>query len=132
MVSPRVSTSKILVVDDETSLVQLCQIVLQDAGFQVRGAYSGRQALRMVTEDLPDLILLDVMMPGMDGIEVCRQIRAAHARQRPCIVMFTADERDTTRDSSMAAGANAFITKETPIYDLPTRIYSYLSATAST
>jgi CheY-like chemotaxis protein len=132
MASPLIAQSKILVVDDESSLVQLCQIVLQEAGYQVRGAYSGRQALRMITEEIPDLVLLDVMMPGMDGIEVCRQIRARHGKRPPWIVMFTADERDATREHSLAAGANAFITKETPIYDLPIKITSYLNATAST
>lgn len=117
----------ILVVDDESSLVQLCQLVLEDAGFKVRGAYSGRQALHILAEELPDLVLLDVMMPGMDGIEVCRQIRATHNEHPPRIIMYTADERDSTRDNSLAAGADALLTKETPIYDLPGKINSYLN-----
>jgi DNA-binding response OmpR family regulator len=115
-------------VDDESSLVQLCQLVLEDAGYRVRGAYNGRQALHMITEELPDLVLLDVMMPGMDGIEVCRQIRAAHNQAAPRIIMYTADERDSTKDKSLEAGADALLTKETPIYDLPGKIRSYLSA----
>lgn len=119
---------KILVVDDESSLVQLCQIVLEGAGYKVRGAFSGRQALRMIDEDRPDLVLLDVMMPGMDGIEVCRQIRAQDASALPCIVMYTADDRDTTRHNSLEAGANALLTKETPIFELPVKLNNYLTA----
>ncbi len=118
----------ILVVDDEISLVELCRIILQHAGYAVRGASSGRQALQLVNESPPDLVLLDVMMPGMDGIEVCRQIRAQHAGPPPHILMYTADDRDETRSNSLAAGANEVLTKEIPVFDLPVRINSYLSA----
>lgn len=118
---------KILVVDDETSLVNLCQIILEQAGYKVRGAFSGRQALNMIGEELPDLVLLDVMMPGMDGIEVCRQIRNNHDTTPLRIVMYTADERDATRESSFSAGADALITKETPIFELPAKLHSYFA-----
>ena len=121
-------SKKILVVDDEKSLVQLCQIILEAAGYEVRGAYNGRQALSMITEELPDLVLLDVMMPGIDGIELCRLIRSEHARW-PRIVMYTADEREATVDSSLNAGANAVLTKETPVYDIPSMIVMYLVPT---
>ena len=119
---------KILVVDDEKSLVQLCEIILEAAGYEVRSAYNGRQALNMITEELPDLVLLDIMMPDMDGIEVCRCIREEYDRY-PRIVMYTADERDSTHDHSIAAGANAVLTKETPIYDIPATIANYLVPT---
>lgn len=121
---------KILIVDDERSLVQLCQIILEAAGFEVRGAYNGYQALNMVTEEVPDLILLDVMMPGIDGIEVCRRIRSEYERY-PRIVMYTADERDDTHDHSIEAGANAVLNKETPVYDIPSKIANYLVPTGS-
>ncbi len=123
-------SKKILIVDDERSLVELCQIILESAGFDVRGAYSGREALNMITEDVPDLVLLDVMMPGMDGIEVCRRIRSEHERH-PRIVMYTADERDATRNNSLTAGANAVLAKETPVYDIPRHIANYLVPTGS-
>ena len=116
---------KVLVVDDEKALVQLCRIILEAAGFEVRGAYNGNQALTMALEEMPDLVLLDVMMPGLDGIEVCRQIRETHHLTVP-IVMYTADERDITRRNSLAAGANGVLTKETPIYEIPIRIGMYL------
>lgn len=123
-------TKKILVVDDEKSLVELCQIILEAAGFEVRGAYNGRQALDMIMEERPDLVLLDVMMPDMDGIEVCRRIRSRH-ESRPRIVMYTADDRDATLNSSLDAGANAVLTKETPVYDIPGKLAHYLVPTGS-
>lgn len=118
--------NKILIVDDEISLVQVCQLILEGAGHTVRGAVNGRQALRMIAEDMPDFVLLDVMMPGMNGIEVCSQIRQTYAASRPTIVMYTADSRAEVEANSMAAGADAFITKQNPFFDLPEKINPYL------
>lgn len=118
--------NKVLVVDDEASLVELCRIILENAGYSVRGAVNGRDALKSIQEEMPDVVLLDVMMPGMDGIEVCRQIRDRFHIAKLRILMYTADTRKETRDSSLAAGANDLITKETPIFELPGKISSYL------
>jgi two-component system sensor histidine kinase ChiS len=74
---------------------------------------------------MPDVVLLDVMMPGMDGIEVCRQIRNRFDVSNPRILMYTADSRKETRESSLAAGADDLITKETPIFELPDKINSF-------
>lgn len=120
-------SNKVLVVDDEFSLVQLCQLILEDAGFRVRGAVSGSEALQLIHEEMPDLVLLDVMMPGMDGLEVCRQIRDTYEHERPFILMYTADDRELTRQSSISAGANALLTKDTPVHELATKIDSYLA-----
>jgi DNA-binding response OmpR family regulator len=62
--------NKVLVVDDEASLVELCRIILENAGYNVRGAINGREANRSIHEVMPYLVLLDVMIPGMDVIEV--------------------------------------------------------------
>jgi DNA-binding response OmpR family regulator len=121
-----IDANKILVVDDERSLVQLCQIILEAAGYVVRTAITGSEALDLITEDMPDIVLLDVMMPGMSGIEVCRHIRKQYANHRPCIFMYTADDSRETYDISKTAGANALITKDTPVFELPTKIGSYL------
>lgn len=118
--------NKILVVDDEVSLVQVCQLILEGAGHAVRGAVNGRQALRMIAEEMPDFILLDVMMPGMNGIELCRQIRQAYPTSKAIIAMYTADGRAEVQSDSMNAGANAFIIKQNPFYDLPEKINPYL------
>jgi CheY-like chemotaxis protein len=118
--------NNVLVVDDEASLVELCRIILENAGYTVRGAINGRDALQSIQDEMPDVVLLDVMMPGMDGIEVCRQIRNRFDIGNPCILMYTADSRKETRESSLAAGADDFITKEMPILELPEKINSFL------
>ena len=120
------SNKTILVVDDEVTMVHLCKLVFREAGFEVKGATSGRQALRMISEEMPDVILLDVMMPGMDGIEVCRRIREQDTHGLR-IIMYTADDRDTTKNSSLQAGANYFLTKRIPIFELPDKINGFLS-----
>lgn len=125
--NPPSQEPKILVVDDEQSLVSLCLLILEQAGYKVRGALSGKQALQMVGDEMPDLILLDVMMPGMDGIEVCRRIRELVPEKRPYILMYTADDRQNTKTQSLDAGATDFISKETPIFDLPGKIQAYLN-----
>lgn len=118
---------KILVVDDEMELVQLCQIVLEDAGYTVNGAYNGQQALRLAVEHKPHLILLDVMMPGMTGIDVCREIRSKEDDEHiNCkIIMYTADDSPETRVKSLTAGANDLISKQVPIHELTSKINSY-------
>jgi len=118
--------NKVLVVDDEASLVELCRIILENAGYNVRGAVNGRDALQSIEEEMPDVVLLDVMMPGMDGIEVCRQIRDNYATSNPRILMYTADNRKETRENSLAAGADDLINKEIPIFELPEKINSCL------
>jgi DNA-binding response OmpR family regulator len=68
------------------------------------------------------------MMPGMDGIELCREIRRQYEAQRPYILMYTADDRDLTRQNSMMAGANDLITKDTPVHELASRIGDFMTA----
>jgi DNA-binding response OmpR family regulator len=121
-----IDANKILVVDDEYSLVQLCQIILEAAGYVVRTAITGSEALELITEEMPDIVLLDVMMPGMSGIDVCRHIRKQYDSHKPYIFMYTADDSRETYDISKMAGANALITKDTPVFELPTKIGSYL------
>lgn len=124
--------SKILVVDDIATMVQVCELILQKHGHDVRGAVSGRQALRMISEEMPDFVLLDVMMPGMNGIEVCQLIRQDHPSPRPVIVMYTADSRMEVKSESLAAGADGFIVKQNPFQDLPEKITPYLALCLNT
>ncbi|MBE2202091.1 MAG: response regulator [Anaerolinea sp.] len=119
--------AKILVVDDEASLVQLYQFLLESEGYDVKGTTSSRQALRMINEEMPDVVVLDVMMPIMNGIEVCRQIRLQHPDATPVILMCTADNSMETERRGRAAGATDFLLKDALVHDLPRKIGAYLS-----
>ena len=100
---------RILVVDDDPLVRELLAAVLGDGEFELGFAEDGASALKSVEERVPDLVVLDVMMPGMDGYEVCRTLRAAHPATR--IVMLTARHGEAEHATAMAAGADAFLTK---------------------
>ena len=119
--------TKILIVDDEAPLVQLCQFLLESEGYIVNGTTSGNQALRMIANEMPDVIVLDVMMPVMGGIEVCRQIRLRYPEHTPIILMYTADNSVETRQQGLAAGADGVLTKDSLVSDLPAKIGAFLS-----
>lgn len=117
---------KLLVVDDEANVVKLCRMILGKAGYTVVGASSGNEALELVESAKPDVVILDVMMPGLGGIELCRLIRKKHGNNTPLVMMYTADTSISTRQRSLDAGANVVVTKETPIFELPAKIASFL------
>ena len=119
---PKTQAGSILIVDDDISLVQLSQLILEDMGYVARGAVSGAQALVMIAEEMPDLILLDIMMPQMDGFAVCRRIRRQYPPPVPYILMYTADDSEETYRKSLNAGANDLITKDTPVSELAVKI----------
>ena len=121
--------NKILVVDDEPDLAKLYQLVLKMSGFDVRAATSGRQALALYDEDRPDLVLLDVMMPSMDGIEVCRELRVRCSDpEKLVIIMYTANDSSENREASREAGANELVSKDVPVEMLSEKINNYLAA----
>ncbi|NYZ14774.1 response regulator [Azospirillum sp. RWY-5-1] len=101
----------ILVADDEPSIVLSLQVLLQKAGYRVRVARNGEEALQSVAEERPDLILLDAMMPKRDGFDVCQSLRADPGCQDLIIIMLTARSRDVERQKGMALGATDYITK---------------------
>lgn len=103
--------SKILIVDDEPIGRQLLEAVLYTEGFELLFAENGMQALDITINDLPDLILMDVMMPEMDGFEVCKKIRKHEKAQKIPIILITAlDDRDS-RIRGLDAGADDYISK---------------------
>lgn len=118
----------ILVADDEPSIVLSLQVLLQKAGFTVRIARNGEEALESVAESTPDLILLDAMMPRRDGFDVCQSLRANPAYQSLPIIMLTAKSRDVERQKGMALGATDYITKPFSTRDLVTTVRKYLPA----
>ncbi|MBI1776308.1 MAG: response regulator [Proteobacteria bacterium] len=101
----------ILVVDDEPSIVLSIEFLLRQAGYDVRVARDGNAALQAVSERAPDLILLDVMLPGRNGYEVCQTIRAAADGKKIKIIMLTAKSRDVEQEKGLALGADEYVTK---------------------
>lgn len=117
----------ILVADDEPSIVLSLQVLLQKAGFDVRVARDGEEALQSVEASPPDLVLLDAMMPKRDGFDVCQSLRANPAFQALPIIMLTAKSRDVERQKGMALGATDYITKPFSTRDLVTIVRKYLT-----
>lgn len=102
---------KILVVDDDQEIVEMLVYNLKKEGFVVQTAFNGAEALEKAADFLPDLILLDVMMPGQDGIEVCYQLRDLDEFKNTIIVFSSARSEDFTQLSAYGAGADDYIVK---------------------
>jgi DNA-binding response OmpR family regulator len=102
---------KILVVDDEAVLVETIAYNLEQAGYQVLTAADGVSALEAARREHPDLILLDIMLPGMDGLEVCRQLRREDATATIPIVMLTAKADEIDKVVGLEVGADDYVTK---------------------
>lgn len=109
-------TARVLVVDDVPPNVKLLEAKLTSEYFDVLTAFSGPEALDVISREHPDIILLDVMMPGMDGFEVCRRIKADAATSHIPVVMVTALDQPSDRVAGLEAGADDFLTK--PVQDL--------------
>ncbi len=110
---------KILVVEDEKAIADILVFNLQREGYDTLVAYDGTEGLRRALEDTPDLILLDVMLPGMDGFEVCRRVREQN--ETP-IIMLTAREEETDKVLGLELGADDYITKPFSMRELMARV----------
>lgn len=102
---------KVLIVDDEVNIVISLEFLMEQAGYELRVARNGEEAMDQVASFVPHLILLDVMMPQINGFEVCRRIRANPAWQNIKIIMLTAKGREVEITKGLALGANAYVTK---------------------
>lgn len=102
---------RVAIAEDEPNILTSIEFLLGKAGYDVRIASDGDEALRLVESFLPHVLLLDVMMPVHDGFEVCRRIRRNSSLQAVRIVMLTARGLDEERDAGLAIGADAYVTK---------------------
>lgn len=102
---------KILVVDDERHIVRLVEVNLSRAGYDVVTAYDGVEALESVKSDTPDMIVLDVMMPRMDGFEVLRRLQADPDTQDIPVIMLTAKAQDADIFKGWSSGVSSYLTK---------------------
>jgi two-component system, cell cycle response regulator len=115
-------TARVLVVDDILANIKLLQARLSAAYFEVLSARSGEEALAILASERVDVVLLDVMMPGMNGFEVCRRIKSAAATAQLPIVMVTALDQATDKVRGLEAGADDFLTKPLDDIALLTRV----------
>jgi len=119
-------TPSVLVVEDEDSLATLLQYNLQKEGYEVALAGDGEEALLMVEERLPDLIVLDWMLPKVSGIEVCRRLRQRNETRNIPIVMLTARGEETDRVRGLDTGADDYVVKPFSMTELGARIRAVL------
>jgi two-component system, OmpR family, alkaline phosphatase synthesis response regulator PhoP len=119
-------TKQILIVDDEPNIVISLEFLMRREGFRVEVARDGEEALTRIRQDRPDLVLLDVMMPKVNGFEVCQAVRADPSLAAVRIVMLTAKGREAEIAKGLALGADAYVPKPFSTRDLVVQVKSLL------
>ena len=113
---------RILIADDEPNIVVSLEFLMKQRGYEVKVVNDGAEALRVVADFRPDLILLDVMMPSVSGYDVCQKVRENPDWQDIRIVMLSAKGRDIEVTKGMAVGADAYVTKPFSTRDLIAKV----------
>jgi len=121
------SSKKILIVDDEVDLVETVRFPLEMEGYHVLVSYNGEDALNQARKENPDLILLDLMLPKLDGYKVCRLLKFDDRYKHIPILMLTAKTQEKDKALGMETGANEYITKPFEMDDLLKKVKTYLS-----
>lgn len=121
-------SSKILIVDDERQIVRTLQTALATHGYEIRGAANGLDALELFREWKPDLVITDLSMPEMGGVELCREIRAA--AETPIIVLSVRNQ-EAMKIAALDAGADDYVTKPFSVQELKARVRAQLRRTAT-
>jgi DNA-binding response OmpR family regulator len=111
--------AKILVVDDSKLVTDIVKMRLEMYGYEVRLAHSGEEALASIASEMPDLLVLDVQMPGMDGYEVCRRLREDPKHEDLLIIMLTSSE---DKSAAFDAGVDDYLNKDVDLLNLPNRV----------
>src|SRR3989454_3646412 len=118
--------SKILIVEDEQSVVDMLRKGLEPEGFQVIAAYNGQDGLRAVTEARPDLLILDLTLPGLDGFEICRRIRQQPETARLPILVLSGRTEEVDKVVMLELGADDYVTKPFNTKELVARVKTLL------
>jgi phosphate regulon transcriptional regulator PhoB len=121
----------ILIVEDEADIADLVKYQLEKEGLTARTVGDGKQALDLIVRDHPDLIILDLMLPGTDGMEVCRRLRANSATQAIPIIMLTAKAEEVDRILGLEMGADDYVPKPFSPRELVARVKAVLRRTAT-
>lgn len=123
---------KVLVVDDEPDILELLQYNLNKEGYEVKTAENGKKALDVAREFQPNLVIMDIMMPVMDGVETCRQMREIPGLKEAFVIFLTARSEEFSEVAAFDVGANDFITKPIKPRALMSRIAAAFRRTVST
>jgi DNA-binding response OmpR family regulator len=121
------SLKKILIVDDEADLVETVRFPLEMEGFNVLVSYNGEDALNQARKEKPDLIILDLMLPKLDGYKVCRLLKFDERYKHIPILMLTAKTQEKDKILGMETGADEYITKPFEMDDLMKKVKAYLN-----
>ncbi|MFZ2257973.1 MAG: response regulator transcription factor [Clostridiaceae bacterium] len=117
---------KILIIDDEEHIIELIRYNLEASGYTTFEAYNGIDGLKLAKQHVPDLILLDLMLPGIDGLEVCRRLRSEANLKNIPIIMLTARSEEIDKVLGLEMGADDYITKPFSVRELNARIKALL------
>lgn len=120
------SQEKILIVEDEADILNLLEYQLRSSGYDVMTTSSGLDALKMVRQHQPDLVLLDLMLPGLDGFEVCRELKRDQATGSVAVIMLTAKGEEMDKVVGLELGADDYVTKPFSPRELVLRIKAVL------
>jgi two-component system alkaline phosphatase synthesis response regulator PhoP len=120
----------VLVIDDERDLIELVRYNLDKEGYDVVAASDGTSGLEIATKHKPDLVVLDLMMPGMDGLEVCRRMRGDERTRRIPVIMLTAKAAEADRIVGLEMGADDYVTKPFSPRELVARVKAVLRRTS--
>lgn len=119
---------KVLIVDDESIMVTVMHRHVTNAGYDFDVASNGQEALDKIQKEIPDLVLLDLMMPGMNGFETCRRIRANEKTKKLPVIIVTALHGDAESADAAACGANEFLVKPIDEVHLTKRLRHYIGS----
>ena len=120
-------SAKVLLVDDNTNLLKLISIILRQSGFEVHMAHSGKLGLSMAEKEQPDIILLDIMMPDMNGFDVCKDIRQHPQVGATRIVLFSAMSRRQDKEKGYGVGADDYMIKPIHPVELVNKVREVLA-----
>src|SRR5512137_366400 len=112
----------VLVIDDEKDLIELVRYNLEKEGFHVFSALDGEAGLALATTELPDAVVVDLMLPGIDGLEVCSRLRAGERTARIPVIMLTAKASESDRVVGLELGADDYVTKPFSPRELAARL----------
>lgn len=120
---------RILIIDDEEDLIELVRYNLEREGFQVKGATDGESGLDLASKETPDLVIVDLMLPGIDGLEVCRALRSGSRTASIPVIMLTAKSAEADRIVGLELGADDYVTKPFSPRELAARVKAVLRRT---